>query len=138
MTAAKTPATLQVRVYYEDTDFSGIVYHANYLKFFERGRTEAMRAAGLSHAALLDADEPTAYAVRNMQISFLKPARIDDLLEVHTTLTDVRGARLFFSQALYRGAEVLVEAVVEVACMTLEGRPRRIPASIKDWFKKNS
>ena len=129
-----TDAIIHVRVYYEDTDFSGVVYHANYLKFFERGRTEAMRAAGLSHAELLETDEPTAYAVRNMQISFAKPARIDDLLEVRTMLRDVRGARLLFKQELYREAELLVEAEVEVACMTLDGRPRRIPQSIKDWF----
>jgi acyl-CoA thioester hydrolase len=126
---------ITVRVYYEDTDFSGVVYHANYLKFFERGRTEGMRAAGLNHAELLDAEEPTAYAVRNMSISFIKPARIDDLLEVVTEVTSMRGARLFFIQKIFKGEELLIEADVEVACMTLDGRPKRLDKSLIEWFE---
>ena len=132
------PDKIQVRVYYEDTDFSGMVYHANYLKFFERGRTEAMRHAGLNHAELLDAEEPTAYTVRNMSISFIKPARIDDLLTVQTHLTDMRGARMFFDQKIFKDDILLIEANVEVACMTLAGRPTRLPKSLFDYFDRNN
>ncbi|WP_051881500.1 tol-pal system-associated acyl-CoA thioesterase [Parvularcula oceani] len=127
---------LQVRVYYEDTDFSGVVYHANYLRFFERGRTEAMRAAGGSHAEMLEADEPLAFTVRSLSMDYMRPARIDDLLTVRTTLSEVRGARMVFGQAVLRGEEVLAAGEVTVACMTMEGRPRRLPPALRRLFER--
>ena len=128
--------TLDVRVYYEDTDFSGVVYHANYLRYFERGRTEAMRAAGGSHAAMLEADEPLAYTVRDLAIDYRAPARVDELLTVHTMLSELRGARLIFDQEVRRGDTVLAAGRVTVACMTMTGRPRRIPADQRALFER--
>ncbi len=84
---------LPVRIYYEDTDFTGVVYHANYLRFFERGRSDALRAAGVSHTALLEGDRPTAFTIVRMEIDFRRPARIDDALEVRTLYEQTGGAR---------------------------------------------
>ena len=128
--------TLDVRVYYEDTDFSGVVYHANYLRYFERGRTEAMRAAGGSHAALAARDEPLAYTVRDLAIDYRAPARVDDLLTIETTLTELRGARMVFEQSARRRETVLCAARVTVACMTMTGRPRRLPADQRALFAR--
>ena len=124
--------TLPVRVYYEDTDFSGVVYHARYLHFFERGRTEAMRAAGGSHRAMFDAEEPLAFTVTDLSVRYRRPARVDEMLSVETTLAEMRGARLIFEQAVVREDQVLAEARVTVACMTLDGRPRRLPG----WMRR--
>nr|WP_183819535.1 tol-pal system-associated acyl-CoA thioesterase [Parvularcula dongshanensis] len=122
---------MDARVYYEDTDFSGVVYHANYLRYFERGRTEAMRAAGGSHAAMLEAAEPLAFTVRDIEVRYLRPARVDDLLTIETTLAEMRGARMIFDQAVLRDGEVLATGRVTVACMTLGGKPRRIPQEMR-------
>lgn len=119
-----------VRIYYEDTDFSGVVYHAAYLKFFERGRTEALRAAGVHHSEMLKREEPLAFAVRKMTTEWIVPARIDDLLEVRTSFEEVRGARMFLKQEIWRGETLLARADVEAACMNLEGKPRRLPADL--------
>lgn len=119
-----------VRIYYEDTDFSGVVYHAAYLKFFERGRTEALRASGVHHTELLKRAEPLAFAVRKMTTEWVVPARIDDLLEVRTAFREIRGARMLLSQEIWRGGTVLARAEVEAVAMTLDGRPRRVPADI--------
>lgn len=133
--ATEMPAfEIVVRVYYEDTDFSGVVYHARHLQFFERGRTEALRACGISHSDLLARPEPLAFAVRRMTIEWLAPARIDDLLHVKTIFGDVRGARMQIAQEMRRGETVIARAEVEAACMTLEGRPRRLPAEILERF----
>src|SRR5271163_3525120 len=80
-TSPASPHRLPVRVYYEDTDFTGVVYHASYLRYFERGRTEFLRAAGVEHAALLALPEPCAFAVTRISVAFRKPARVDDALE---------------------------------------------------------
>ena len=125
--------TLPVRVYYEDTDFSGVVYHANYLRFFERGRTEARRAAGGSHAEMMDTDS-LAFTVTGLAIKYHRGARVDDELIVETTLTEMKGARMLFEQAVRRGDEVLATGTVTVACMTMDGRPRRIPAAMRALF----
>ena len=122
--------TLPVRVYYEDTDFSGVVYHANYLRYFERGRTEALRAAGGSHAELMDTDG-LAFTVTDLAIKYHRGARVDDELTVETTLTQMKGARMLFEQAVRRGEEVLASGTVTVACMTMDGRPRRIPQGMR-------
>ena len=116
---------LPVRIYYEDTDFTGVVYHANYLRFFERGRSDALRAAGVSHSDLLVGERPTAFTVVRMEIDFRRPARIDDALEVRTLYERIRGPRLFIRQRLLRGEELVCEAQVEAACIDLSGRPAR-------------
>jgi len=123
-------STIEVRVYYEDTDFSGVVYHANYLKFFERGRTEALRETGIGHAALLEGEDKLAFTARRLDVEFIKPARIDDLLQVRSTVTAAKGARLWFSQEIWRGEEQLASAEVEIACISLDGKPRRLPADL--------
>ena len=126
--------TMQVRVYYEDTDFTGIVYHANYLRFMERGRTNYLRLVGADHRALFEQTEKEApsfaFVVRSMKIDFLKPAFMDDLLEVRTLSREVSGASIVLLQRVMRGAEVLVEAEVRVAFVS-EGRPRRIPEPLR-------
>ena len=122
--------SFSVRVYYEDTDFSGVVYHARYLHFFERARTEALRESGIVHAELLERAEPLVFAVRRMTTEWIAPARIDDLLEARTAFRQARGARLLIDQALYREETLIARADVEAASMSLAGRPRRLPAEI--------
>jgi len=116
---------LPVRVYYEDTDFTGLVYHANYVRYFERGRSDFLRAAGVGHADLLEAEEPLAFVVSELNIRYLKPARIDDALVVRTVYETVKGPRLLIRQAIERGDDVLCRAEVVAVCIHLDGRPRR-------------
>ena len=118
-----------IRVYYEDTDFSGVVYHASYLRFLERGRTETLRDAGLDHATLFAAEPPVALAVARLEIDFRRPALMDDLVEVETRVAAVGGASLSMDQRLLRGAEVLVEARVRVAAVS-RGRATRLPPGL--------
>ena len=120
-----SPQRFPVRVYYEDTDFSGVVYHASYLRFMERGRTETLRAAGIEQAGL-----DVGFAVRAMQIDYLKPARMDNELIIETTTRSVGGATLDLDQRVLRGDEVLVTASVRVACIA-QGRPARMPKDIR-------
>ena len=127
---------LSVRVYYEDTDFTGVVYYANYLKFLERGRTDALRCAGVSHAEILELDPPLGFAVRKINLDYLKPARIDDALVIETRFKAAKGARLVISQRVICAAEVLVTAEVEAACIDLEGRPRRLPKPMLDQVQR--
>ena len=117
----------EVRVYYEDTDFSGAVYHAAYLHFFERGRTEFLRAEGIHHSEL--AKEGIAFAVRTMEIAFERAAHIDDLLTVETAVVDVSGARLTLEQTISRGAEVITRAKVVVVAIR-DGRAARLPTAV--------
>src|SRR5690349_24594996 len=98
---------LPVRIYYEDTDFSGLVYHANYLRFFERGRSDFLRLAGIHHNQLLSGAEPLAFAVNKIAVEFHKPARIDDALLVNTAFEAIKGPRIFIAQKLMRGGETL-------------------------------
>ena len=121
---------ISIRIYYEDTDFSGVVYHANYLKFFERGRSEALRALGISHRDLLAADPPLAFTARRIAVEFMIPARIDDELEVRTLFAKASGARLAVSQSLWRGEQQLASAEVEIACIDLQGKPKRLPKTL--------
>src|SRR5213596_337466 len=108
----------RVRVYYEDTDFTGIVYHANYLRYMERGRTNYLRLIGADHRALFEQTEQEApgfaFVVRSMEIDFLKPARMDDVLEISTTPQQVKGASITLKQQCRRGDELLCEASVRV------------------------
>jgi acyl-CoA thioester hydrolase len=116
---------LPVRVYYEDTDFTGLVYHANYVRYFERGRSDCLRLMGIGHAELLDGDQPMAFVVSKMELRFLKPARIDDELVVRTVYDAVKGPRLLIRQEIARGEDALCRADVEVVCIHMDGRPRR-------------
>ncbi|GJL92583.1 tol-pal system-associated acyl-CoA thioesterase [Hyphococcus sp.] len=125
---------LTIRIYYEDTDFSGVVYHAAYLKFFERGRTEALRACGVHHSELLKRNEPLAFAVRKMTTEWLVPAKIDDLLEVRTRFVSAKGARMELAQEIWREETLLARAEVEAACMNLSGRARRLPDDVATRF----
>ncbi|MEE2690644.1 MAG: tol-pal system-associated acyl-CoA thioesterase [Pseudomonadota bacterium] len=126
---------LSVRVYYEDTDFSGVVYHARYLHFFERGRTESLRECGVTHTELLARPEPLVFAVRKMTTEWLVPARVDDLLDVRTSFAEVRGARMLLDQEIRRGDALLARAAVEAVCMSPAGKPRRLPADILEAFR---
>ena len=121
---------LPVRVYYEDTDFTGLVYHGNYLRFFERGRSDFLRMVSVGHAELLDQADPIAFVITTMNLRFRAAARIDDALVVRTTYDAVKGPRLIIRQAITRGGQLLTEADVEAACIDLKGRPRRPPASL--------
>jgi acyl-CoA thioester hydrolase len=125
-----TQHLLPIRVYYEDTDFSGVVYHASYLRFMERGRTELIRSLGIAQAELFDGETALAFAVRRMGIEFLKSARMDDLLHVETIAAGARGATMDVKQRILRGDEVLVSADVMVACVG-GGRARRIPDTLR-------
>ena len=127
---ARPPFVIPVRIYYEDTDFSGVVYHARYLHFFERGRTEALRRCGVHHTELLKRAEPMAFAVRKMTTEWIVPARIDDLLDVLTVFREIRGARMLLDQEIRRDGVLLARADVEAVAMSLDGRPRRVPADI--------
>jgi acyl-CoA thioester hydrolase len=117
-----------VRVYYEDTDFSGNVYHASYLKFLERGRTEFLRAHGVHHSEL--AKGGIAFAVRSMTIEFEAAAHIDDLLDVRTAVVAATGARLTLDQAIWRGETRLTAARVVVVAINGAGRAARLPQEI--------
>ena len=126
---------LPVRVYYEDTDFSGVVYHANYLRFFERGRSDFLRVAGIHHSELAAAADHTAFAVNKMELDFLKAARIDDALLVKTAFETMRGPRIFISQTLEKAGEILVTAKVQVCCISLTGRAKKPPAVLLERLK---
>jgi len=129
---------MSVRVYYEDTDFSGIVYHANYLRFMERGRTNHLRLMGAEqHALFAEAESEApgfAFVVRSMRLDFLKPARMDDVLDVVTWPVAVKGASIMLAQEVRRGEDVLVKAEVRVAFIS-GGRAQPIPKSIRSLMK---
>jgi acyl-CoA thioester hydrolase len=129
---------MQIRVYYEDTDFSGIVYHANYLRFMERGRTNHLRLMGADQHALFaeaHAERPgLAFVVRSMQIDYLKPARMDDVLDVVTWPLAVKGASIMLAQEVRRNADLLVSAQVRVALIS-EGRVQPIPKALRTLLK---
>jgi acyl-CoA thioester hydrolase len=120
---------IAVRVYYEDTDFSGRVYHASYIRFMERGRTEWLRALGYEHGALAG-EQGVVFAVRRLEIDYLAPAAIDDLLRIETRVAAVRGAAIEFAQIVARGDKTLAAANILVAALR-DGRPMRIPPSLR-------
>jgi acyl-CoA thioester hydrolase len=126
---------MPVRVYYEDTDFSGAVYHASYLRFMERGRTNYLRLLGADQRALFEEVQREApgfaFVVRAMQIEFRKPARMDDVLVVVTQPQEVKGASITLHQRVMRGPDLLVEAHVQVAFVS-DGRARRIPEALRN------
>jgi acyl-CoA thioester hydrolase len=119
-----------VRVYWEDTDAGGVVYHASYLRFMERGRTEFLRARGI-HQSVLRQESDLTFVVADMNIRFRLPGRLDDELVVETAAQDLGGASLRLRQKVVRGAEVLVEADVTCAVISHDGKPMRIPLDVK-------
>jgi acyl-CoA thioester hydrolase len=133
------PHRLAVRVYYEDTDFSGVVYHASYLRFLERGRTEFLRALGIAHRGVFAGGgaEGFHFVVRAMTIDFLKPALMDDELRVETHPSATGGASIDMVQKIRRGGEVLLTAKVRIAVVA-GGKARRIPAGILAKLKAST
>ena len=136
LSGALTPAghRLMARVYYADTDFSGVVYHARYLEFLERGRSDFLRLSGVHHSELVQGSrgERIVWVVRRMEIDFVSPARMDDILTIDTRTDKISGARIFMAQEIRRGDEVLIRAMVEAAIVGENGRPRRFP---KEWIE---
>ena len=127
-----------VRVYYEDTDFSGAVYHANYLKFCERGRSDFLRLIGIHHSELRDAvwdGRSYGFVARKITMDFLRPATIDDVLEVHTRFNRVSGARFDINQKVMRASETIFDADVMVALVGPDGRPVRVPRGMLDLIR---
>ena len=121
------PFSWKIRVYWEDTDAGGVVYHARYAYFLERARSEWLRALGVEQGALRERDD-VVFAVRSLRMDFLRPARLDDLLECSAELVHVGGASLRFDQRIRRDGELLLSAEVRAACLTATGfRPRPVP-----------
>jgi len=128
---------LPVRVYFEDTDFSGLVYHASYVRWCERGRSDFLRLLGGDHRRLIDGSdgtEPAAFVVRRMTFDYLKPSRIDELLEVVTRVKAVGAASLTLSQNVVREGVTLVEAEVTVVLISVSGKPLRISSALREAF----
>jgi acyl-CoA thioester hydrolase len=121
---------LPLRIYYEDTDAQGIVYYANWLRFLERGRTELLRLLGQEHSALSD-ERGLNWVVRRCTIDYLKPARLDDTVEIRTSCGELRGASMHLLQEACRGADTLVRADLLIACMDAGGRPARLPTAVR-------
>ena len=121
-----------VRVYYEETDLSGIVYHANFVRFIERGRSNYLRLLGVNHGDLLALEEPLAFTVTRLEMDYLMPAKLDDTLEIHSRYTRMTGARLHGLQIVKRDGVDLVQARIQAACINLEGKPRRFPKAVRE------
>ena len=131
---SSSPLTYQVRVFYEDTDFSGYVYHANYLKYCERARSDYLRVIGVDQNAMFA--EGQAFVVRKMDCEFLRPAKFEDVLDVETRLIEMSGARFELAQLVKRGAEEIFSAKVMVAIIGPSGRPQRIPPELAQKFSR--
>lgn len=126
-----------VRVYYEDTDAGGVVYHANYLRFAERGRTEMLRGVGIDQLELMQR-EGLAFIVRRCAVDFLKPARLDDALEVHTRVLSAKGARVEAEQVVKRQGDDIARLSLEIACVDRQGRPQRLPQRLSAAISPSS
>lgn len=133
---AATRFVLPVRVYYEDTDAAGVVYYANYLRFCERARTEWLRAIGFSQQRML-AEDGLAFVVRSVRADYRSPARLDDALDVVSTVTQLRRASITFGQRILRGGEHLFDAEVQIACVDWNrGKPAPIPPAVRTPLEK--
>jgi acyl-CoA thioester hydrolase len=132
---------MQVRVFFEDTDFSKVVYHANYLRFMERGRSNFLRLLGADHRALFEETRNEApgfaFVVRSMSIDYFKPAFMDDVLDIITIPQDIKGASITLLQQCRRGADLLVEAGVRVAFVS-GGKAQRIPTALRIAMQKDT
>ena len=126
-----------VRVYYEDTDAGGVVYYANYLRFAERARTELLRAIGIDHRTLL-AEDGLMFAVRRCEADYVKPARLDDLLEVRTRFAEATGASFWLEQEVCRDDETLAEMKLRLVCLRADGRPARLPDALRAYADPQS
>lgn len=126
---------IAVRVYYEDTDFTGMVYHANYLRFFERGRSDHLRDAGVSHQSLLAREDPAAFTLTNVNVTYRKPGKVDDLLHIRTRYLGMDGPRIRFAQACLREGEVIAEAEITAVMIHADGRLRRPIREIVDQLE---
>ena len=136
MTAPKFPESiLQVRVYYEDTDAGGVVFYANYLKFLERARTEWLRDLGVNQSALA-ASEQRLFVVHSLDMSYRKPARLDDLLTIRSRITRLGRASIHFAQRAERDGELLAERNIQVCCVdAIHMRPAELPADVRAKLK---
>jgi acyl-CoA thioester hydrolase len=123
-----------LRVYYEDTDTGGVVYYANYLKFAERARTEMLRALGVPHSGMMKEDG-LAFAVRRCEVEYLRPAHLDDALEVHTSNLTLEAASLWADQVVKRAEEDLVRMRLRLACINGAGRPARLPDAVRSALR---
>lgn len=125
---------LPVRVYFEDTDFSGLVYHASYLRWCERGRSDFLRLMGVSHSDLIapESGEPAAFVVRRLEIDYLRPARIDDILLVTTACRETGGAHLTLAQQVSRAGTTLCSVTVKVVLISQTGKPLRLPLAARN------
>ena len=119
-----------LRVYYEDTDFGGLVYHANYFKFIERARSEWIRSLGIDQRTL-KSEQSVVFAIRHIEAAYIAPAQFDDLLEVTTKIDNMTAARLILSQEVCRGEELLFRACVTLVAISVSGKPTRLPAEIR-------
>lgn len=123
------------RVYYEDTDFSGLVYHARYLHFLERGRTDYLRCLGVEQSALQTVDaEGLVFVVHRMEVDFKRPARMDDILLIETSTEKAGGAKMVLKQQISSGGRLLILATVIIAVVNAKGRPRRLPEELAAKF----
>jgi len=129
---------LPVRVYFEDTDFTGLVYHANFLKFCERGRSDFIRLLGINHTSLANpkSDDPAVFVVRRIEIDYLKPAGIDDVLEVVTSCAEIGGATLMLTQEVRRDEMVLARAKVSVVLVSSAGKPQRLGQMVRGALER--
>jgi acyl-CoA thioester hydrolase len=129
---------LPIRVYFEDTDFSGLVYHGSYLRWCERGRSDRLRLMGVSHAGLFSGEagggRPLAFVVRRIEMDFRRPARIDEILQVITSNREWGGASITLDQRIEREGELLMKAIVQVVLIDDRGRPQRLPAHLRKTF----
>lgn len=116
---------IDIRVYYEDTDFTGMVYHANYLRFFERGRSDHLRDAGVSHQSLLNRPDPAAFTLIRAEVDYKNAAKVDDLLHIGTRYIGTKGARILFEQTCWRGETIIAAASITAVQIHADGRPRR-------------
>ena len=129
-----TGHSLTQRVYYEDTDFSGFVYHARYLHFMERARTDYIRCLGVNQRELAKDGEGTMFVVHRMEIDFKGPARMDDILTILTTTEKAGGAKMVLSQQVRCDDRLLISAKVIIAVVNASGRPRRLPEALAQTF----
>jgi acyl-CoA thioester hydrolase len=129
---------LPVRVYFEDTDFTGLVYHANFLKFCERGRSDFIRLLGINHTSLANpkSGDPAVFVVRRIEIDYLKPAGIDDVLEVVTSCAEIGGATLMLAQEVRRDEMVLARARVSVVLVSSAGKPQRLGQMVRGALER--
>ena len=121
----------QIRVFYEDTDFSGIVYHANYLKFAERGRTNLLRLLGINHSELINSDEPKYFVVYKMNSKFIGTSTIDDILEVRSNFKGIEGVRLKIDQDIFKEEKKVFLANIEFALLDKSAKPIKFPNDMK-------